>query len=364
MMCAWNLARASIRHALSAIACVAVSGVAAANAQNAPNLQSPVTMSTNTKGVGIVVPPPAGFNALTASNSERALYAVPPEPDVTKVPYLHSVWRRAVSGLSNRQTQVEVKETNISNGPNRAVGGITQQANNTVGATSSNWSGTSIVSAGTPFKTEVIIGLFVVPTAHVPLGTCTGTEYYSSQWPGIDGNGSADVLQGGAEVDASCSGGTTTPFYSAWIEWFPFNEVRVGSPVIHPGDLLLVEVWSTSPTTGYVYFSDQSTGETAQYSLTAPSGTTLVGNSVEWIVERPGVGGTLANLTNYIDVPWSFGVAWNYQAANPIYHYMGRNPATLTLQEMTMVDNSNNPISVPTIENADFLWIQDTGSAY
>jgi len=52
------------------------------------------------------------------------------------------------------------------------------------------------------------------------------------------------------------------------------------------------------------------------------------------------------------------------QSPNPIYHCMERNPAVLTLQEITMLDNSGNPISVPTIENADFLWLQDTGSAY
>jgi hypothetical protein len=270
----------------------------------------------------------------------------------------------AMAGLTNRQTQMEVTESNISNGPKRAVGGISQQANNIVSSQSSNWSGTSVVSTATPFKKEAIIGTFVVPTGHVPLGTCNGTTYHSSQWPGIDGNGSSDVLQAGTEVDASCSNGTTSTFYSAWVEWYPLNEARVNSPVIHPGDLLMVEVWNTSPTAGYVYFYNQSTGESAQYSLTAPNGTALQGNSVEWIVERPGVGGSLSQLTNYIDVSWPYGIAFNYESDTPVYHYMGRNPAVLTLEEITMVDDNQNPISYPVVENADFLWLQDTGSAY
>jgi hypothetical protein len=170
-----------------------------------------------------------------------------------------------------------------------------------------------------PFKVEAIIGEFVVPTAHQAFGSCDGGWDWSSQWPGIDGFGSNDVLQAGIEVDAYCNGGTTASFYSAWIEWFPFSETRVSSPAIHPGDLIFIEVWNTSPTNGYAYFFNYSTlGERGiPTHITAPSGTPLVGNSVEWIVERPGIGGGLATLTNYIDVPWPYGTAWNYTASRP-----------------------------------------------
>jgi Peptidase A4 family len=61
------------------------------------------------------------------------------------------------------------------------------------------------------------------------------------------GPGGSDVLQAGAEVDAYCNGGSTSSFYSAWIEWFPNGSTRVSSPAIHPGDLVFVEVWSTTP---------------------------------------------------------------------------------------------------------------------
>jgi hypothetical protein len=92
----------------------------------------------------------------------------------------------------------------------------------------------------------------------------------------------------------------------------------------------------------------------------------LVGNSVEWIVERPGVfvDGVWVNLTNYIDVSWPEGVAWNYSATKPTYYYMGSNPPTGTLYEFTMIDNSGKVISSATVENADFLYFQDFGSAY
>ena len=122
-------------------------------------------------------------------------------------------------------------------------------------------------------------------------------------------------------------------------------------------------MWNTSPTNGYAYFHNYSTGQVVEYQLTAPSGTSLVGNSVEWIVERPTVGGGLATLTNYIDSAWPNGIALNYQTATPTYQYQGQTPAAGTLNVITMVDNNGNGISSAAIENSDFLWFRDFGSA-
>jgi hypothetical protein len=346
-----------------------------AHAQNAstlpPNVPPPgVNAGAPPRGVSVVLPPPAGFDVLTASPAANEQYAIPPMPNPQLAPKAYEKWLTAVAGPQKHVPPV-LTQTNISNGPVRGAGPSVPYANapktpdNSIVATSSsNWSGTSVVNNNKPFKVEAIIGEFVVPTAHQAFGSCDGGWDYSSQWPGIDGFGSNDVLQAGVEVDAYCNGGTTASFYSAWIEWFPFSETRVSSPVINPGDLIFVEVWNTSPTTGYAYFFNYSTLESAEYQLTAPSGTTLVGNSVEWIVERPGVGGGLATLTNYIDVPWPYGVAWNYKAQTPTHYYEGSNPAAPnTLHVITMLDNSRAGISSPRLENSDFLWFQNYGSS-
>jgi len=342
-------------YGIAAGALVSATTLAAANAQNVP--ETP----TNIPGITVVAPPPAGFDPVAASPAARAQYAVPPAPDAQMAPKAYEDWKSAVTGAQNREVPV-LEQTKISNGPKIPAGATGAPSNGVVTATSSNWSGESVV--GGRFSTiEAIEALYVVPTAHQAFGACTGGWDYSSQWPGIDGNGSSDVLQGGTEVDAYCSGSTKAAFYSAWVEWYPFNETRVSSPAVTPGDLMFVEVWSVSTTSGYVYFKDFSTNVVAEYHLTAPSGTTLKGNSVEWIVERPGVNGGLATLTNYIDSAWSRGIAWNYTASPPTYYYMGQNPAVGTLEEITMVDNGGSGISSATIENADFLWFQDFGSA-
>lgn len=341
-----------------------------------------ITMPTNVPGIRVVAPPPAGFDPVTASPAARKQYAIPPAPDPTAAPWAYQQWQKAMGGLRNRPAAPVLRQTNIYNGPiknkkvsssvppgNTAAGPNSGKiagapSNNIVVAASSNWSGPSIVASGNPFVLEAIQGEFVVPTAHVEFGTCNGTAYYSSQWPGIDGNGSNDVLQAGVEVDASCSGGATAGFYSAWIEWFPNFETRVSSPAIHPGDLVFVQVWNVSPTVGYAYFYNYSTQETNQYQLTAPSGTTLQGNSLEWIVERPTVGGSLAYLTNYIDVSWPYNIAWNYAAITPTYYYPGADPAPYTLELLTMIGNGGNVISYGSPQQPGFLYFEDTAGAH
>ncbi|MBN4900037.1 hypothetical protein IDG68_14295, partial [Staphylococcus sp. EG-SA-21] len=134
-----------------------------------------------------------------------------------------------------------------------AAGPGDRVSNAVVTATSTNWSGSAIYSAAHPFRAEAIIGEFVVPTARQRFGACSGGWDYSAQWAGIDGLGSNDVLQAGVEADAYCSGSTTASYYSAWIEWYPYNEVRVSSPAVHPGDLIYVQIWNTTPTTGIAY---------------------------------------------------------------------------------------------------------------
>lgn len=45
------------------------------------------------------------------------------------------------------------------------------------------------------------------------------------------------------------------------------------------------------PTDASAYFTNRTTGTTTSLSFTAPAGTSLTGNSAEWVVEAPTVGG-------------------------------------------------------------------------
>lgn len=349
-------------------AVVLASAVCPASAQGiltTPGIPTPpsaVATPTSMVGIRAVPPPPATFSPLTASTAANAQYAVPPAPDGKSSPLAYKKWQRAIAGLQNRRVAI-MFPTNVANGPKQPVGSMTKLANNLVTGTSSNWSGASVVN-GTISTLEAIIGEYVVPSAHQAFGACTGGWDYSSQWPGIDGNGSNDVLQAGTEVDAYCNGGQLYSFYSAWVEWYPNYETRVSAPAVNPGDLMFVEVWSTSPTTGYVYLFNNSTQESAEYAMSAPNGTRLQGSSVEWITERPGVNGGMATLTNYIDSAWPYGVAWNYAAASPTYYFESTTPPVGTMEYLTMVDDLGQGISAASVENRDFLYFNNFGSSY
>ncbi|MBV8505681.1 MAG: hypothetical protein JOZ11_07735 [Alphaproteobacteria bacterium] len=344
-------------------------------------------------GVSAVEPPPPGYDPEASSAAVNARFALPPEPDPTKAPRTHDAWRHAVRAARNRDAAI-IERTTVFHGPAmrksqvatngevsvstaaaRAVGAAERnaaanppaiEANSTSASDMLNWSGTSVVN-GTTANLEAVTALFVVPTAHQAFGQCADGWEYASFWPGIDGNGgsgSGDVLQAGVNVNAFCAGNNVTQNqYYPWIEWYPLSETRVDSPAINPGDLVFIEVWSVSPTQGYAHFYNHSTGISAQYSITAPAGTVVHGSSVEWVVERPTLGSNLANLTNYIAAPWVEGVAWNYADPNPTTYSMGGSPDVGTLEQITMLDNSNNPISAATIESESFLWFETSGSA-
>ena len=238
--------------------------------------------------VSVVPPLPAGYNPTTASAGLNARYAVPPEPDAAAAPRAHAAWARAMHSVGRRAsatiTPTKRRHTPITN--KHAVA----ETNGIIAVQSANWSGTSIV--GYPAaELRAVTGMFVVPEVHQANGEC-GAPKWASIWPGIDGNGNSDVLQAGVNAVAFCvidfntGQGSVVGDYFPWIEWYPNYETELSSPALNPGDLVFVEVWNTSPTQGYAYFYNYTTGESAEYSITAPSGAALQDASVEWIVER------------------------------------------------------------------------------
>jgi hypothetical protein len=80
-------------------------------------------------------------------------------------------------------------------------------------------------------------------------------------------------------------------------------------------------------------------------------------------VERPGVGGGLATLTNYIDVSSPYNVAWSYAASPQHYYYPGFDPNPYTLELITMLDNAGKGISYGSPQNIGFVYFEDFGSA-
>ena len=269
--------------------------------------------TTNLPGATTIEAPAAGFNPILASDSELAYHGYAPRPDQSLQPKAYATWAKAMSHSQTRVTPV-LEQTTLMHGPAQLKAKanpsalesnamLAQQPSNTY--YSSNWSGYVDLSGATSYGSTSFyytVNDMVIPIAKQ--SGCSGGWAYGSAWNGIDGFNSSDVLQAGVEFDAYCSGTTKSTYYSAWYEWYPLGEVRISSLPVAPGDDMFVEVWHTSATQGYAYLVNESTNQYVEIGFTAPAGTTLKGNSAEWVVEAPTVGGSLATIVDYTEVPF------------------------------------------------------------
>jgi hypothetical protein len=251
--------------------------------------------------VGSATLPAAGFNPLTASDDDLVYFGFPPRPDATKYPDKHQHWQRAVS-IPTQYLTPEFQATTLENRPHAATHAVTTNAitTNATRAASHNWSGYAAYTTSGAFKTNnsTIMTEFTVPS--VSASTCNNSWEYASQWVGFDGYNSNDVLQAGVETDAICAGTSRAAFYSFWIEWYPYSEVRISNLPVSAGDTVEVIVWyTTSAPNGHAYIANLTKKVAVSGWFNQPSGTTFVGNSAEWIVEAPTVNGSLATIPNF-----------------------------------------------------------------
>jgi hypothetical protein len=152
--------------------------------------------------------------------------------------------------------------------------------------TSTNWSG-AVITAASHQSFSSVSAEWVVPTvSQVPGQTTTDV----SEWVGIDGYNSNDVCQAGIQetVQTSAGGKTTVSVY-AWDEWYPAGSNEIASFQVNPGDKveITVDTLGAGSSKASFIFQDITTGKTVDASLTAPKGTTLVGNTAEAVVETP-----------------------------------------------------------------------------
>ncbi len=323
---------------------------------------APNRVATNLTGATTAIAPPDGFNPLEASDEDLAAYGFPPRPDASAAPQGFATWKKAMLASKTRVFP-QLEQTNRFAGPKRTAvssAAVPSEGNAGIGY-SDNWSGPVDFSGAKSYNSTstfyYIIGDYVVPVAEQAFGACTGSWDYEVSWVGIDGDGSNDVLQAGTQSDAYCGDGgvVKATYYTFWYEWFPYGWVNVNNFPVTAGDDVFVEVWHTSATRGYAYMVNYQTNQAVEIGFTAPSGVKLVGNSAEWIVERPTVG-TLANLTNYISEYFSDAYAYTENGKQ-------FTPGTSGASLVDMLDNSGYVISYPTLLGSTGIWFQDENSA-
>ncbi len=227
--------------------------------------------------------------------------------------------------------------------------------------TSNIWSGYAITSAASAPEYAWIYGEWTVPRAY---SESTFAAYdVSTLWVGLDGYGTAGVVQDGTNQNTLTAFWVQTSSYFAWTEWYPAYSQTVSNFPVNPGDDVRMWTWvmdknqhySTNPTVGWFYLWNVTQNVAVESSTTAPSGTTFNGHTAEWIMERNSVlGGTIPELAQYAPVKLTNALAVDLSGAD--HYYTSDNS-----HQVTMVDNSSGdvlskvaPVNSSTMQ---FTWV-------
>ncbi len=240
--------------------------------------------------------PPSGFDPLTADNADLVKAGFPPRPADEHHRARYDRVLRRLKGKLNYIPPTLTQNTEVFHGPRK-------RGQQDATETSTNWSGAVVFAPpGEPFSW--IEGDWVVPNVDAPT---ENQWYYCASWIGIDGDGSPDVCQVGFECEVYRSGSSITRNIYPWWEWYPESEVKITNFAISPGDMVtaLLCTSGAGATEASAYFTNRTTGATTSLSFSAPSGTSLVGNCAEWVVEAPTVGGQQSAMADYGEVFFS-----------------------------------------------------------
>jgi hypothetical protein len=333
--------------------------------------ETSASIGTNISGVRTFPEAPKGFDVVRASDAELARYGYPPRPSATGDPDHYAQWVRAMQAAKIRWNG-KLRDMGAYSMPAKLGKTVEPAASGVPRVTgSSNWSGIVNTNALKTWnsKTSIyyVISSFNVPVAEQAFGVCDGGYDWEVSWNGIDGFSNGDVLQGGSSSQAFCSGGVLTPSYCGWVEWYPSYPILCEFGV-NPGDDFYVETYSPSGgfNDGFVFIEDETTLSYGTYVLGYISGPPLVGNSAEYIVERPGSFFGLYPLANYVWNFWagSLAVDFNhYHSGLPTQYFPG-SASTATWLVNMYDDAFDQVISVPAAQGKYGMFMQDTGCAY
>jgi hypothetical protein len=366
------------RLSLSAIAILGLFVSGCAQGQTSTPLSQPGQRSlphavpTNLPDVYAFTQPPTGFDPLTASKEDLELWGYPPRPDVSEGPKALARWYEGVNPTLRRSVPELVRRPDLYNREVMKLK-VESKEKNTTAASSLNWSGYGLTAASGGKAFYKVTGRWTVPTVTQGPNTCSGGWDYSSQWVGIGGFADSYLLQSGSAADVFCDIGGNVPEYFPWLEWLPESELVIYKDAstetlypFAPGDYLIVTVWATDfssgvSKTGNLSFADvtQNWSVSLTFSAASVGGSEVTGQSVEWIVERTEVDGSLSTLPDYVANPWLDAGATDLAAVA----YAPGTPHTATAYNITMLDNSSNPVSFVDLFGTDALWFFPEGSA-
>jgi hypothetical protein len=311
-------------------------------------------------------PPPLGFDPLSASAAELHKHGFPVRPDH---PQQLERYKRVFGQMKNRFQYIEPEfKVNKSRRrpPTKPAVGLGSAAVGTGNEFHPFWSGGVVIPpAGQSFRW--IVGEWTVPNVGAPTN---GQTFYFTSWVGIDGDinvQSTDVCQAGINLDVTGSGASASRHVSAFCEWFTTqlppqdqHEVGVNFPVTF-GDTVIVTICTSGAgaTEALIFFANRTSGIGTSFILDAPLANgqqvSLVGDSAQWVVERPALGNALtpALLADYGQLFFSGCQAVSYSADGSSSEVVNGG----TQRRIDMIESDAYTIPVPL---SDGILVADT----
>ncbi len=322
---------------LALLGALVAGGMTAANAQSYDNAVKLAGISGLVSHDGV----PTAFDAVNASDEQLEAYGFPPRPDQNDT----KAYERWVLAVSMTRVPGKYVNTGRYHLPNHLKGKVeTNSTENISNYSSGNWNGFAIYG-GSPALTKVE-GEWIVPSVNNQYSI--PGDGYMSEWVGLDGDGTNDLIQDGTEQQYA--GGAS---YYAWIEFYPQPELEVSSFPVAPGDVIIAYSWVTgsgSSVKGNYYLANLNTKKSGSTSLKIPSGTKFVGKSAEWIVERTEVNGSFQNPLPFYADSW---MGYSYAFRNSSTAIPFKNQAN---QNITMENSSSAALSTVTALDSDSMW--------
>jgi Peptidase A4 family len=191
-----------------------------------------------------------------------------------------------------------------------------------------NWSGYADDNSGGNTYSEVA-GSWTEPA--VSCTSSSDTEL-AAFWVGLDGYNTDSVEQDGTL--AECYDGAV--YYFTWWEMYPSNAIQVVGESVNPGDSIYAYAVDEGGGTYALSVTDYS--DSADSFSTVQSCSDCADASAEWIAEAPSGGSGIYPLPDYGS--WSVSGATVTSGSQGVI-------SSFPDDEITMVDASGNPESVP-----------------
>jgi hypothetical protein len=248
------------------------------------------------------IPAPKGSRVLPAltdeaarqlSDAELMQLGYSPRPDAAASPDNYAKWLESFSRPVTLLPPHSLSHPDVAHRGNVQAGP----------ESSSNWSGFEAHSGSRAYI--AVYAQWYVPEV---LGE-SGNVTYSATWVGLDGDGVSDLVQAGTEQNCVVINGVSYDFLGAWTELVPNQMLEQGVSSLSPNiaDEMSVKVWvgdskgNLDQHGGYAWFFlyDVTQGNAVEVS-TSFNGTYFSGSEAEWIMERPFVNGSPADLADYM----------------------------------------------------------------